>query len=87
MQRVTHLSPVSISHPVTGQFIAIKRGDEFPDDDPIVVANAYLFVPDDEDTGDQGGVQGDVQGDGDQAAETPTRPRRRRRSSTDEATA
>lgn len=40
-------SPVSASHPVTGQFITLSRGMEFEDDDPIVESHAWAFREDD----------------------------------------
>jgi hypothetical protein len=46
MKRVTHLQPVSVSHPLTEQFVTVKRGDEFSDSDPIVSEFPWLFTPD-----------------------------------------
>lgn len=55
MQRVTHREPVSISHPDTHQFVAVRRGDEFPDDHPFTRSHAWLFEPDPDEPGTDAG--------------------------------
>lgn len=46
MKIATNRDPVSISHPTTGSFLVVKRGDEFTDDDPIATdpGTAWLFA-------------------------------------------
>jgi len=36
---------VSISHPDSGQFITVSRGDQFDSSDPIVKHFPWLFAP------------------------------------------
>ena len=43
MATVTHASPVAVSHPVSGQFITLARGQEYDDSDPIVKAFRWAF--------------------------------------------
>lgn len=43
MAVVTHANPVSVAHPLSGQFITLSRGQEFADDDPVVDAFAWAF--------------------------------------------
>jgi hypothetical protein len=47
MATVQTRNPVAAAHPITGQFITLARGMEFPDDDPMVTAHAWAFEPDD----------------------------------------
>ena len=41
---VLHRAPVVVRHPLSDVYVSAKRGDEFPDDDPIVEAYPWLFV-------------------------------------------
>jgi hypothetical protein len=53
MKTALNRSPVVVMHPVTGQGVVVKRGDEFADDHPIATdkQHAWLFeeTPDPED--------------------------------------
>jgi hypothetical protein len=50
MPTVQHRTPVSVYNKDIGEFEAVERGTELPDDHPIVLdpANAYLFEEDPE---------------------------------------
>jgi hypothetical protein len=51
MPTVQHRTPVVVRHPVTEQHIAVYRGLELDDADPLVKAYPWLFVPDDTPSG------------------------------------
>jgi hypothetical protein len=44
MKTTTNETPVSIRSAVTGQFMAVKRGDRFPDDHELVTDHPWLFA-------------------------------------------
>ncbi len=50
MKTATNRDPAAISHPDTGAFLVVKRGDEFDDNDPIATSagTAWLFAVEDE---------------------------------------
>lgn len=45
MRTATNRTVVVVRHPVTDQFVSVKRGDEFADTDPIATdpGHAWLF--------------------------------------------
>lgn len=43
MPEATVKNPVAVRHPVTGQHVAVRAGDVFPDDHPFVAAQPWLF--------------------------------------------
>lgn len=47
MPSVTHPTPVVVRHPLSEQFIALARGMEFEDSDPVVEAYPWAFVASD----------------------------------------
>jgi len=48
MRVATNRDPASVRHPSGGLFVAVRRGDEFPDDDPLVTSptTKWLFAED-----------------------------------------
>lgn len=44
MPTASNPNPVAVAHPVTGQHIAVSKGDEFDDDHPFVTDPAYRWL-------------------------------------------
>jgi len=44
MRMVLHRTPVTVRHPVTHQWLGLRRGDELADDDPIVNDPTYAWL-------------------------------------------
>jgi hypothetical protein len=41
---VLHRTPVSVRHPVTGQYLGLRRGDELDEADPIALDPTFAWL-------------------------------------------